>query len=103
MSLIAVCVIAVVLAAIAANVFALAVGEGRYTRLHNIASLLGAIGLFLIACVPVILLYAIVDYAGNQLHSYRGSVLAGLVALALVTSLASLVVGLVIQRRSPEA
>lgn len=52
----------IVLLMIAINVGALQSGEGRYTRLHNLASLSGGLGILFMLCVPISLLYAVSNY-----------------------------------------
>jgi hypothetical protein len=85
--------------ALACNVSALISGNGKFSTLHNTASLLGALGLLSILIIPITLLYALTDYFTSADKSYRGSVILGMVALASAISIASLVVSVLIRRR----
>jgi hypothetical protein len=82
--------------AVVCDIAAIVAGEGDRSTLHNAATLTGAIGLLLFISIPIILLYAFLDYAANPLHSYRGGVLAAIAVGALLASAASLVLALVI-------
>ena len=85
--------------ALACNVSALISGNGKFSTLHNIASLLGALGILSILVIPITLLYALTDYFTSAEKSYRASVIVGMVVLTSAISIASLVVSLLIRRR----
>lgn len=83
---------------IAINIGALRAGEGRSTALYNLASLSGGLGIFFMLCVPISLLYAIINYMFGPAEGtsifFNGALIG-----ACASTFTSLVLSIAIWRR----
>lgn len=90
--------LAIVLSAIAINIGALQAGEREFTTLHNLASLSGSLGMFFMLCIPISLLYALINYLLGPAKD-TGFFLNGALIGTCASTFTSLVLSISISRR----